>query len=304
LKKAIDEFYQNAFSPEIVKVMSFVESSELSASLMAKYGSLEANAGGANKLEVNDSVSTFQTNLLRIRKTSEGAIEGLKLDEDFIIFIDGIDVRPPEIAYEDYFECVRGIIEAIWAINNDFFANIKDSKGRIRFVLLVRPDILLRAGLHNVNTKIRDNAALLNWRTTYKDYRSSSLFAVADRLLSAQNDTATGVGEAWDHYFPFHAENVRHLEGKAEEHVSSFLSFLRFSYYRPRDINAMMETMRRILAAKGDSSVVNASDFNDPSFRDAHADYLLGEIHDQLLFYYTQEDKAYPSESGLPRYGV
>jgi len=29
---------------------------------------------------------------------------------------------------------------------------------------------------------------------------------------------------------------------------------------------------------------VTAEDFNDSSFRDAHAEYLLGEIRDQLLF--------------------
>lgn len=37
-------------------------------------------------------------------------------------------------------------------------------------------------------------------------------------------------------------------------------------------------------------SYVSANDFNDPSFRDAHADYLLGEIRDQLLFYYSQDE--------------
>ena len=126
-----------------------------------------------------------------------------------MIFIDGIDVRPADIAYADYFDCVRGLIEGIWALNNDFLANIKDSPGRIRIVLLVRPDTFLRTGLHNLNTKLRDNSVFLNWSTTYKDYRASLLFKVADRLLAAQQDDPTlKVGDAWDHYFPFYAENV------------------------------------------------------------------------------------------------
>jgi hypothetical protein len=33
LKKAIDEFYENAFAPEIVKILSFVESSEVASKL-------------------------------------------------------------------------------------------------------------------------------------------------------------------------------------------------------------------------------------------------------------------------------
>lgn len=52
----------------------------------------------------------------------------------------------------------------------------------------------------------------------------------------------------------------------------------------------MMGTMKEILSRKGGADCVKAEDFNDPSFHDAHADYLLGEIRDQLLFYYSQEE--------------
>jgi hypothetical protein len=193
LKKAIDEFYDNAFAPELVKMLSFVESGEVSASLVAKYGGSGADVGAKKLVEIHDSKSLFQINLLKIRKAFETAIAALKLDSNYIIFIDGIDVRPGDIAYADYFDCVRGLIEAIWAINNDFLANVKDSAGRIRVVLLVRPDIFLKTGLHNVNTKIRDNSVFLNWITTYKDYRTSLLFRVADRLLAVQQDTPSKV---------------------------------------------------------------------------------------------------------------
>ncbi|MGY3442692.1 cold-shock protein [Bradyrhizobium sp. USDA 4473] len=195
-------------------------------------------------------------------------------------------------AYSDYFDCVQGLIAAIWAINNDFLSNIKDSRGRLRIVLLVRPDIFLRTGLHNLNTKLRDNSVFLNWMTTYKDYRSSLLFRVADRLLSVQQDEAVSkLGDAWDYYFPFHAENVRASNVSDAHGVNSFLAFLRFSYYRPRDINAMIHTMQEIVRRNRETApYVTAEDFNDPSFRDAHAEYLLGEIRDQLLFYYSQDE--------------
>ncbi len=290
LKKAIDDFYGNAFAPEIVKILSFVESSERATSLMAKYGPLQGEDSERERREVTDTNSTFQTNLLKIRHSFEAALSALRLDEDYIIFIDGIDVRPAEITYNDYFECVRGLIEAVWAINSDYLANIKDSKGRIRIVLLVRPDIFLRTGLHNINTKIRDNSVFLNWSTTYKDYRTSTLFAVADRLLSAQQEDALPLGNAWDHYFPFYAENLKSLKIRGENQTSSFLSFLRFSYYRPRDINAMLGTMQQMVSGRGSVPYISGDDFDDPSFRDAHADYLLGEIRDQLLFYYSQEE--------------
>lgn len=290
LKKAIDDFYENAFSPEIVKILSMVEASEVTSSLIAKYAGQGAESKATRKTEKKDSNSTFQTNLLQIRQAFEGAIESLKLEKDQVIFIDGIDVRPADIEYADYFECVSGLVEAVWSLNNDFLANIRDSKGRIRVVLLVRPDIFLRTGLHNLNTKLRDNSVLLNWGTTYKDYRTSSLFRVADRLLAAQQSEQPLPGVAWDKYFPFHAENIRATEAIGDGGVNSFLAFLRFSYYRPRDISAMIGTMKELLSKKGVVDYVGADNFNDPSFRDAHADYLLGEIRDQLLFYYSQNE--------------
>jgi hypothetical protein len=292
LKKAIDEFYQDAFAPEIVKMISFVESSETATSLIAQYMGLSANLGAKTRKERHDDVATFQTNLLKLRQAFEAALGALRLDNDVLIFIDGIDVRPSDIAYSDYFECVRGLIEAIWMLNSGFLANIKDSPGRIRIVLLVRPDIFLRTGLHNINTKLRDNSVFLNWITTYKDYRSSLLFRVADQLLSAQQAPAPPkIGTAWDYYFPFYAENVTARNVSGEAGVNSFLAFLRFSYYRPRDINSMIATIQEFVRRKKDiADYITAEDFNDPSFRDAHAEYLLGEIRDQLLFYYSQDE--------------
>lgn len=292
LKKAIDEFYENAFAPEIVKMISFVESGEVASTLIAKHMGNGASLNAKLRTERHDSNTTFQTNLLKIRQAFEATLGALKLDKDTLIFIDGIDVRPSDIPYSDYFECVRGLIEAIWTLNNDFFGNIKDSRGRIRIVLLVRPDIFLRTGLHNLNTKLRDNSVFLNWTTTYKDYRNSLLFKVADRLLSAEQDPpTTKVGDAWDYYFPFHAENVTASNVSAEAGINSFLAFLRFSYYRPRDINSMIATIQGFVRSKSDvAHYVTAEDFNDPSFRDAHAEYLLGEIRDQLLFYYSQDE--------------
>lgn len=296
LKKVIEEFYDNAFAPEIVKIINFIESSELASSIMAKYLPFKADLASKITSETRDSTSIFQTHLLKLRQSFEGIISSIKLEKNSIIFIDGIDIRPQDISYGDYFDCVRGLIEAVWYINNDFLANIKGSPGHIKVVLLVRPDIFLRAGLHNQNTKLRDNSVFLNWATTYKDYRGSMLFRVADRLLSAQQVGDPGgeqskLGVCWDRYFPFHAENVRASGVSGEKGVNSFLAFMRFSYYRPRDISAMISTMKDIIQRnRGYADYVTAEDFNDPSFRDAHADYLLGEIRDQLLFYYSQDE--------------
>jgi len=158
LKDSIDEFYQNAFAPEIVKMISFVESADVSTKIIAKHMNIGAEVVGSGKNEIKDSNTVYQIHLLKIRQAFESALSALRLDNDHIIFIDGIDVRPSDIAYSDYFECIRGLTEGVWSINNDFLGNIKGSKGRIRIVLLVRPDTFLKTGLHNLNTKLRDNS--------------------------------------------------------------------------------------------------------------------------------------------------
>ena len=109
LKKAIDEFYDNAFAPEIVKILGFVESSETAVSLIAKHAGVTPQVKAVQKSESHGSNTVFQTNMLRIRQAFESALEALRLDNDHIIFIDGIDVRPSDIAYNDYFECVATI---------------------------------------------------------------------------------------------------------------------------------------------------------------------------------------------------
>ena len=73
--------------------------------------------------------------------------------------------------------------------------------------------------------------------------------------------------------------------------MNSFLAFVRLSYYRPRDINSMIGMIQEIIKRKrGSSDYVLIEDFDSMSFRAAHAEYLLGEIRDQLLFYYSQDE--------------
>jgi len=62
------------------------------------------------------------------------------------------------------------------------------------------------------------------------------------------------VGDAWDHYFPFHAENVKDYSVSGDSGVNSFIAFLRFGYYRPCDINSMIATIQEFVNRKRDVS--------------------------------------------------
>jgi hypothetical protein len=49
LKKSIDEFYENAFAPEIVKMITFLESFEMASSLLAKHMGSGADITAKNR---------------------------------------------------------------------------------------------------------------------------------------------------------------------------------------------------------------------------------------------------------------
>lgn len=288
LKRAIDEFYNRAFAPEILYAIQFAEEAKIGAELLAKYQELGANIGGEDKQTTTFAESRFQTNLLYIQRAFESALSSLKISHNQILFIDGIDIRPSSIPYEDYSDCVKGLANAVWAVNNDFFSNIKDSRGRLRVVLLIRPDIFNSLDLQNQNSKIRDNSAVLNWLTTYPEHRRSEIFLMADRLLSSQQEQILDVGEAWDHYFPYDAPSV----SSRQTTTSSFISFLRYSLYRPRDILTILEIQKEnfLEQSRKTSDVFQESDFTSAAFTRKYSDYLLGEVKDHLAFYYSADD--------------
>lgn len=286
LHDAIQEYYLHAFSPEIIHALQFVRESKLVAELLSKH----AKVKGEQKENLTFSESRFQTNLLYIQKNFEQAISSLKLEKNHILFIDGIDIRPSAIPFDDYLECVKGLSNAVWEINNDFFPSIRDSKGRLRAVLLVRPDIFALLGLQNQNTKIRDNSVLLDWSTDYKNHRSSDLFSVSDQILKHQQaeHQQLCIGDSWDHYFPFDTQNLM----TQFERPSSFVSFLRYALYRPRDIVTMLSMLQEnfINTSTDKNRSFSKEDFEDSTFRRNYADYLLGEVKDQLAFYYGDDE--------------
>ncbi|MGB7548421.1 MAG: hypothetical protein WBM14_11785 [Terracidiphilus sp.] len=284
LKKAIDEYYLHAFSPEIISAMQLVEESSIAASILSKYAKLS----GDEKETRSFSETRFQTNLLYIQRHLETALRSLKLKRHHLLFIDGIDIRPSAVPYEDYLECVKGLANAVWSLNNDFFANIKDSKGRIRVVLLIRPDIFDSLGLQNTNSKIKDNSVVLDWGTTYKEHRRSSLFCVSDKMLASQQEDQLPTGATWDHYFPFDASNIHEQMNVP----TSFITVLRHSLYRPRDVLVILSILRENLVAEGRGSDLSFrnSDFENPTFTRKYSDYLLGEVKDHLSFYYRAQD--------------
>lgn len=283
LKESIDKFYYDAFSPEIINAITIIEESKIAAEMFSKVFA----ASGEEKKGIVFTESRFQTNLMYIQKKFEEALTALKLKKNHIIFIDGIDIRPSSIPYDDYLDCVKGLANAVWSLNNDFFSHIHDSMGRMRVVLLIRPDIFDNLGLQNQNNKIRDNSVVLDWQTTYPYYRDSDIFRLSDKLLSSQQDEKLDVGEAWDYYFPYKLKSTSE-DRKVDD---SFVGFLRHSYYRPRDIVSMLSILKDLSKNKsGDGKITfTIKDFENTVFKRKFSEYLMGEIKDHLSFYHSKE---------------
>lgn len=282
---AIDEYYSNAFAPEIINALVFVENSTLAAELISKH----LRAGGEVGATATFNESRFQVNLLFLENKFKEAISSIKIKQNHFLFIDGIDIRPSAIPYPEYLECIKGLAGAIWSLNHDFFANIKDSKGRFRSMLLVRPDIFNSIGLQNMTNKVKDNSVYFDWRTTYPYYKTSQIYTLADRFLAAQQDNPIQPGKCWEYYFPWKSQSTS-PEGDLDP---SFIDFLRISYSRPRDIITMISLLQEELKQdvfSEEKSSFRLSDFKSARFQNHYSDYLMGGIRDQLSFYYDNAD--------------
>lgn len=283
LEEAINSYYANAFSPEVVSGLQIAENASEILRLMLGVGKSSIGYDAAQETKVVSDYSRFQTSLLDIERKFEEAIRSTKLKSDHIVFIDGIDIRPESVPFDEYLLCVKGMANALWSLNNDFFPSIKDSAGRCRIVGLLRPDIFNSLGMQNRNTKLKDNSVVLDWRTSYTNYRQSKLFKMADKFFAVQQHEKPDEGFAWNNYFPFDATEVKEI------HVSpsSFITVLRYTFHRPRDVFAIFDTLNNLYVKSGRAvDSFNADHINSREFKKSFGTYMLGEVKDSLSFYY------------------
>jgi hypothetical protein len=109
-------------------------------------------------------------------------------------------------------------------------------------------------------------------------------------MFSAQQDKELPLGAAWDYYFPFDAATVYSNYASSTSFRSSFVVFLRYSFYRPRDILTILDFLRRLYASTDPNRVFRYEDLFTPAFRRDYGDYVLGEIKDSLSFYYNETE--------------
>lgn len=282
LMDAIDEYYNKAFAPEIISALKIVDNSDIAAELISKHITLN----GDHSKKVEFSEQRLQMNLFYIAKQFSDSLAALKINQNITLYIDGIDVRPNQISYNDYLGCIRGLANATWALNTELFANIKDSRGRFKIVLLLRPDIFNSLNLHNATNKLIDNAVYLDWRTTYEEYYSSFLYKMANKLLSYDQDNS--YDNIWENYFNWNSIT----KGQSRKLDNAFIEFLKISLSRPRDIQHILKTLQELMKKKGKGNYkqFDYKTYLSDEFQNNYSEYFLGSLKDQLSFYYSEDD--------------
>lgn len=281
LMKAIDEYYMNAFSPEIITALKIVDSTELAANLVCKYSEVSGKEGTTYEF----TETRFQMNLYYIEKKFSDAIQKLKLNKNINLFIDGIDIRPNSIPYNDYIECIRGLASACWSLNTELFQNVKDSKGHLKVVLLLRPDIFGALNLQNATNKLRDNSVFLDWRTTYTEYKDSKLYQVSKKMLEYQQPYDVDI---WEQYLPWRLQTT----SPKRKYDTAFMEFLKISLSRPRDILVILQIIKEQMLDQGlgDTTTFAESIYKSDQFQNAYSEYFMSSLKDQLSFYYSIDD--------------
>lgn len=283
--KAINQYYNDAFSPEIINALKIVDNSELAARLLFK--NVELGTKKDSVIEFDEK--RLQMNLFYITKKFMDCLGKVRLKKNLTLYIDGIDVRPSQIPYEEYLDCIKGLSSACWSLNTEVFANVRDTKGHFKVVLLLRPDIFQALNLQNSTNKLSDNSVYLDWQTTYDDYRTSNLYKMAKKLISYGQETSQEDIDLWDYYFDWEIDSSN-LEQRKK--YTAFMEFLRISLSRPRDIQRILSIIQRIMKERGlgGKDKFSYEIYKSDRFQNDYSEYFLSSLKDQLAFYYSEED--------------
>ena len=278
IEDAISKYDNSSHIPELEYVIEF-------ATTLTRNSELSATVPEVVKAGISEhgtqSTKTTQTEiksaLLECEKILKIGIKDLKLENDMVLFLDGLDAKPNGIDYSEYHNCLIGLSEAAWHLNSEFFPNIKDTNGRLRAVLLLRPDVFDSLNLHNSNCKLSDNSVVFHWITTSDRYKTSDIYGMANKYFLVQNNKNNG----WDYYF-----------SEKPTGAKAFPNFLTSSFQRPRDVFAAIKILITIYKRnqKGKESQFSRGAIQSSEFTDIFSEYLLGEVKNYSNYYLTNED--------------
>lgn len=118
IQTEIARFNKNALNPEVEVAFEAINEMALNTAIKNEHvGNISADF----RTRDTDKTANIKHHLLEAETTLKTALSDLKLGNKHILFIDGIDYRPESVPYNDYLACIKGLGEAVWQLNNDFF---------------------------------------------------------------------------------------------------------------------------------------------------------------------------------------
>lgn len=277
IEDAIKAYDENSLLPEIDTAVSFAETLDIGEEVQIPK---TAKVKGAYKSQKSETSQEIRFHLLEAEKALKKGLGDITLENDFVIFLDGLDSRPTDIGIMEFRACLQGLLDAVWQLNNQFFLTISDTKGRMRVCVLIRPDIFDNLDIPNSNSKLNDNAVILSWDTSEEVYKQSSIFEVLDKYFYSQNQDDRKCG--WNSYFPYFDSG---------DNSESFIELYRNTFVRPRDFfTAIKYLIRKYKSINNQSSHFEKNELKDPRFTKDFADYLLGEVKNHASYYISNSD--------------
>lgn len=287
LRDSIDSYYDNAFIPEIATTFKYIFDNACSGEAGIKFAALglleELKASASVRISDEKTLQKFQNNLLDMEREFREAFSRLKIKKNKFLFIDSIDIKVDDFSDNEYKACIQGLATAIWEVNTSVFRSMPKSDGFLKVILSIRTDMFPQLALHNQANKVRDNGVLLDWRTTYENYRDSALFNLCNNLLSYQNE-GLSANEYWDYYFPWFTDSTNYQK---RVHDDSFINCLRLSLSRPRDFISIMKAIQSRCGKTTQQS--DLDQFNNNDTQNEISNYYIDEARDWCLHKFSPE---------------
>lgn len=297
IQKTISDYFgydvtNDEFNPVTI-IDSFGKQDEVTAFLNTELGItspisalLNAKAGMDEKTletvssSVEAQTSRYTDTWLRSINSFKNALENIAFKHNHYLFIDGLDVRPPDLDAEEYGNCISALIRAVYDLNTKVFGSmdLKDDR-EFKIIALTRTDIFLNSNLVNVTSCINDNCVELDW--TYgneKNFMYSKLYKMMNRVLGWDGITGEMPVQI---YFGFDIAKY----GKGSLKAAMYIQ--RLSRLRPRDIVTMLNLIQEECRSRGcknpDPTIINSSEIID-----RYSNYYIEQIKSELRFSYSE----------------
>lgn len=290
----LEKYNLTAFTPELVSTLEIIQkkandiASEITASVAALKGTAKKNT--TSEKEEHEEAKVIQGSIYKLKQSIVDVIKKIRLKKNYFLFIDRVDVFDvTSISFDEYKPWIKALAETVYNLNINVLGQIKGSEGFVKIILLIRPDIFDKLNMHNQGNRIRDNSVILDWQTSYKEYRHSYLFKLADNLLRDANREIDSIekkplGFYWDLYFGWKSTSTNPATRSYDD---AFISFLRLSLCRPRDIIEFLNSIKK-QAILVDSQQIGTTFecFHSYSCQKYISDYFLQEARDWCLYKY------------------